>query len=534
MDIWANSVVTHKGLALQAKLIAGTKLTITRAVAGTGYVTPGLLQQQTAVGGVKQELTFSAVSYPEEGKCALGCRLTNDGLPTGYTAMQVGVYATDPDEGEILYFITQSESNKGTEVPSETEAPGFSAEWNFYFQFGQADGVTVVVNPSNTVSPADFEAHKKATNPHDITPEAINALSQNAQSLSSGANLDGCNDIGMYTGAASASAEITNVPEKSQGTMMTLPRMLTNSVVNRVQIVFTQNNNIYVRNKIDDVWNGWRKMYKDDDIIPVKNGGTGASDITNARNNLSVTPWTLSYADTFEEFWDAICTTAGNMGMVAFRAKDTGGWGPTAAANTWLNGIAYWQNPHTSSDDVNGTIILRLHSTSNTALYKGIVTGNKASGYTLVWHKLYDTNNKPTLEEIGALRNCSNTDFNNLKTVGCYFGYTNMTNAAFQDISVLEVIPYSSDWVLQRQTRLTDGKTFCRYFSNGSKWSDWHSVLTTLHKPTPADIAAGTFSGYVAANKSGQHYGTGLLRNTKLVSADTNPTVDGEINWTYK
>lgn len=157
MDIWANSVITRKGLALQAKLIEGTKLTITRAVTGTSYVTPGLLQQQTAVGGEMQELTFSPVTYPEEGKCALPCRLTNKGLTAGYTAMQVGVYANDPDEGEILYLITQSDSGKGTEIPSETETPGYAAEWNFYFQYGQADGVNVTVDPANTVTLAMAE-----------------------------------------------------------------------------------------------------------------------------------------------------------------------------------------------------------------------------------------------------------------------------------------------------------------------------------------------------------------------------------------
>lgn len=45
---------------------------------------------------------------------------------------------------------------------------------------------------------------------------------------------------------------------------------------------------------------------------------------------------------------------------------------------------------------------------------------------------------------------------------------------------------------------------------------------------------AGTFAGQVVANGSGQTPGTSLLRNSKLVSADTNPTVNGEINWTYK
>lgn len=47
-------------------------------------------------------------------------------------------------------------------------------------------------------------------------------------------------------------------------------------------------------------------------------------------------------------------------------------------------------------------------------------------------------------------------------------------------------------------------------------------------------LGAGTFAGQVVANSGGQAVGTSLLRNSKLVSADTNPTVNGEICWTYK
>ncbi len=161
MNIWANAVITQKGLALQAKLIKGTTLTITKGVTGAGFVTPGLLSQQTAVSGPKQEFSFRPVTYPEEGKCAVNGSLTNDDLTTGYTAMQVGFYATDPDEGEILYFIAQAESGTGTAVPSKTEMPGFSAEWTFYFQYGQADGVNVTVDPANTISRAELEAGLK-------------------------------------------------------------------------------------------------------------------------------------------------------------------------------------------------------------------------------------------------------------------------------------------------------------------------------------------------------------------------------------
>lgn len=46
--------------------------------------------------------------------------------------------------------------------------------------------------------------------------------------------------------------------------------------------------------------------------------------------------------------------------------------------------------------------------------------------------------------------------------------------------------------------------------------------------------SGGTFTGTVkAAGEGYQAPGTSLLRNTKLVSSDTTPTVNGEINWTY-
>lgn len=160
MNVWANAVITSKGLALQAKLIQGVSLDITRAETGAGYVTPGLLQQQTAVTDPKQSLSFRPVSYPEAGKCAIPMALTNEGLADGYNARQVGIYATDPDDGEILYFIAQAANeDTGTEVPSEAEMPGYSAEWTFYFQYGQADGVNVSVDPANAISRAEMEGY---------------------------------------------------------------------------------------------------------------------------------------------------------------------------------------------------------------------------------------------------------------------------------------------------------------------------------------------------------------------------------------
>lgn len=100
-----------------------------------------------------------------------------------------------------------------------------------------------------------------------------------------------------------------------------------------------------------------------------------------------------------------------------------------------------------------------------------------------------------------AMHDCSNTNINTLKTSGYYFGYTGMTNAACNEISVIEVIPYSGDWVLQRQTRLTDGKMFVRYLSSGTTWSEW-SYIYTSKIGNVAIPASGSYTGNNANDRT--------------------------------
>lgn len=62
--------------------------------------------------------------------------------------------------------------------------------------------------------------------------------------------------------------------------------------------------------------------------------------------------------------------------------------------------------------------------------------------------------------------------------------------------------------------------------------SDWDTAATQAAAAMPK--SGGTFTGTVkAAGEGYQAPGTSLLRNSRLVSADTTPTVNGEIFWTY-
>jgi len=77
-------------------------------------------------------------------------------------------------------------------------------------------------------------------------------------------------------------------------------------------------------------------------------------------------------------------------------------------------------------------------------------------------------------------------------------------------------------------------RVFEAIFAQGTAAVSWMEVAAVGHTQAASTITAGTFGGQVVANASNQTPGTSLIRNTKLVSADTTPTVNGEINWTYK
>lgn len=171
-DVFEHAVVTTKGLALQAKVATGGSINFTRVKMGAGVVEPVLMQKQTDVSQPKQEFLYNTEpTFTEEGEVVLQVIITNDDVTTGYDCYQMGIFATDPDDGEILYAIIQGE--KPLSIPSADSMAGWTAEFNFYLQFGNADSVTVVVTAAGllTIPIADARYLSKNYKPEWIIGE---------------------------------------------------------------------------------------------------------------------------------------------------------------------------------------------------------------------------------------------------------------------------------------------------------------------------------------------------------------------------
>lgn len=156
MATWDNVVYTTLGLNLMAKLQTGATLEITRAVGGDGHVSADALPALTEI-TAKQTLTLSDAIYKGNGQALLPVTLYNRGLTEGYPLRQIGIYATDPDDGEVLMLVAQSE--QPDTIPSAEDSPDFVANFSFHIALGNAGRINVSYSLTDMATKADYVAY---------------------------------------------------------------------------------------------------------------------------------------------------------------------------------------------------------------------------------------------------------------------------------------------------------------------------------------------------------------------------------------
>ncbi len=136
---------TAKGFALAAKVSAGTKLTVTKVTAGGGTTAAGAL----ALAEEKQTLTVGTAEI--SGQTAmLPVTLAEVKAGASYTLTELGVYARDPDAGEILYQVFRLDTSRGITAGGESV-------YRFYLRESMgAGGVTVACSPAGLLVDEDL------------------------------------------------------------------------------------------------------------------------------------------------------------------------------------------------------------------------------------------------------------------------------------------------------------------------------------------------------------------------------------------
>ena len=173
MSNWSETQLTAKGRALDAKVTAGlTTLTFTRMKIGSGNVTPEEIDTMTDLKSPRLVIGISSceVSEADPTICSVIGVATSDNVETSFLVKEQGLFATDPDDGEILYAVMlDSEPDK---MPNRDVPSPLSIMYQINVVSDNASSITAVIDPAGLVTVQTMNA---AINTHDSDATAHGA-----------------------------------------------------------------------------------------------------------------------------------------------------------------------------------------------------------------------------------------------------------------------------------------------------------------------------------------------------------------------
>ena len=173
MAEWSNAIMTDVGNALQAKVNAGqTKLTFTKIKVGSGVNATNPLALTDVISS-KWETTNIIVK--REGKVvSVDTFITNNGIKEAFRMSEIGLFANDPDKGEILYaYLTDPEPDR---MPAEGGAVVVSQELTIGMMFSNTGNVSLTVNMGALVNQEQLKEHNSSTSSHSPITDQIKAI----------------------------------------------------------------------------------------------------------------------------------------------------------------------------------------------------------------------------------------------------------------------------------------------------------------------------------------------------------------------
>jgi hypothetical protein len=155
-------VVTKVGVSLLAKVTAGAQLVFTRYVVGDGTLAEGQSAEDlTAVINWKQYVDINNISVAND-YATVRAVVTNEGIETGYYMREFGILADDPDNGEILFAVSES-GDQSDYLPAYNGQTILKITYDHEIYIGNATSVTITIQQELAyVTRPEFESHTLA------------------------------------------------------------------------------------------------------------------------------------------------------------------------------------------------------------------------------------------------------------------------------------------------------------------------------------------------------------------------------------
>ena len=150
MANWTGGRLTKAGNDLQIKVEAGRcKLELTKIKLGDGTEDIGAIDALTDLVGPKAVFGISSV-VAKDGMCTVTGVISSSNVTAAFYAREWGLFAKDPDIGEILYMISLNPNPES--IPPKTAALKQSATYAMNIVVSNATHIEVRIDPAGLVN----------------------------------------------------------------------------------------------------------------------------------------------------------------------------------------------------------------------------------------------------------------------------------------------------------------------------------------------------------------------------------------------
>lgn len=204
------SYITQKGTNLVAKLIAsGAELKFTRVSVGNGSIPSGSTpDSMTALANEVMDGMIASIENSGNGEVSIVAQVSSIGVEQGFNVTELGLWASDPDEGEILYTYLSLQEHPEWIRP-DGEAVNKLATFTLVTIVSGVSLVTAIINPDAFATMADLAKYALIGHSHQISD--IIGLQDILDEH--GANIDLLSDLisGDMPGGITFSADFLNL-----------------------------------------------------------------------------------------------------------------------------------------------------------------------------------------------------------------------------------------------------------------------------------------------------------------------------------
>ncbi|MFD0682366.1 MULTISPECIES: phage tail-collar fiber domain-containing protein [unclassified Paenibacillus] len=163
MGAFGGLVMTNRGRNLQIKAQLGVTLQFSKIAIGDGSLSGQSILDLNNLVNQKMTLTINKEQANSDGTYTIGAPLSNQTVVTGFAFREIGLFAQDPDLGEILYSYANAGTNADY-IPAIGGAEIIEKQLDIITIVGNATNVNANINQSLVFTTLQsFNTHKNGS-----------------------------------------------------------------------------------------------------------------------------------------------------------------------------------------------------------------------------------------------------------------------------------------------------------------------------------------------------------------------------------